>query len=97
MPAEPAERRWAGTSWEGRSRQGRALGSQVMGAGAEFASAAEWAAANLTFDIDQRVHTFELTIRALGGLLSAHTLATSDPLLLPGARHAPPARLPTDR
>ena len=63
-----------------------------MGAATEFASAARWAAANLTFDIDRRVHTFELTIRALGGLLSAHTLATADPALLPGA--LPPAPPP---
>ncbi len=59
---------------------------QVMGAGADFASAAAWAATNLTFDIDRRVHTFELTIRAVGGLLSAHVLATADATLLPGRR-----------
>lgn len=58
---------------------------QVMGEGSEFASAAAWAATNLTFDIDRRVHTFELTIRALGGLLSAHVLVAANPGLLPGA------------
>lgn len=36
------------------------------------------------FDVDTRVHVFEVTIRALGGLLSAHTLATADPTLVPG-------------
>lgn len=30
----------------------------------------------LTFDLDVRVHVFEVTIRALGGLLSAHQLLT---------------------
>lgn len=30
--------------------------------------------ANASFDVDHRVHVFEVTIRALGGLLSAHIL-----------------------
>ncbi len=36
------------------------------------------------FDRDARVHVFELTIRALGGLLSAHAALAADPGLAPG-------------
>jgi hypothetical protein len=54
----------------------------VFGAGEEFAKAVNWASKNLTFDLDKRVHTFELTIRALGGLLSAHMLAKQLPGVL---------------
>ena len=35
-----------------------------------------WLSANGTFDLDVRVHVFEITIRALGGLVSAHLLIT---------------------
>ncbi len=35
---------------------------------------------NVSFDLNIRVHVFETTIRVLGGLLSAHLLA-SDPNL----------------
>jgi Glycosyl hydrolase family 47 len=58
---------------------------QVMGAKAELREAVAWAGAELSFDIDKRVHVFELTIRALGGLLSAHALLQADPALVPGA------------
>lgn len=61
---------------------GRTL--QVMGAKAELREAVAWAGADLSFDIDKRVHVFELTIRALGGLLSAHALLEADPTLVPG-------------
>lgn len=36
------------------------------------------------FDVDARVHVFEVNIRALGGLLSAHTMIEMDPSLVPG-------------
>jgi Glycosyl hydrolase family 47 len=55
-----------------------------MGAKAELREAVAWAGAELSFDIDKRVHVFELTIRALGGLLSAHALLDADPTLVPG-------------
>lgn len=35
------------------------------------------------FDVDQRVNVFEVNIRVLGGLLSAHQLLISNPLLVP--------------
>ncbi len=35
------------------------------------------------FNVDARVHVFEVTIRALGGLLSAHSLLALDPRLAP--------------
>ena len=38
----------------------------------------------LLFNVDSRVHVFEVNIRALGGLLSAHTLIERDPSLVPG-------------
>ena len=39
----------------------------------------KWLRHNLTYDQDQDVNTFETTIRMLGGLLSAHYLATQLP------------------
>ena len=48
----------------------------VLGDAAEFASSVEWLHANLTFDQDVRVNVFECNIRILGGLLSAHLLAS---------------------
>ncbi len=59
---------------------------QVMGAKEELRTAVAWAAHSLHFDIDRRVHVFELTIRALGGLLSAHALIDADPSLVPGGQ-----------
>jgi hypothetical protein len=47
---------------------------QVMGEREQLREAVRWLAANVTFDIDARVHVFELTIRAVGGMLSAHML-----------------------
>ncbi|CAL5421746.1 unnamed protein product [Camellia sinensis] len=35
-----------------------------------------WLSENLTFDVDARIHLFECNIRVLGGLVSAHILAT---------------------
>lgn len=42
---------------------------------AEFALAREWIADNLSFDRDGDVSVFEITIRVLGGLLSAFHLS----------------------
>lgn len=50
-----------------------------------FRKSIQWICQNPTlFDVDARVHVFEVTIRALGGLLSGHTLASRDPTLMPG-------------
>ncbi|KAL4439416.1 hypothetical protein ABPG77_008745 [Micractinium sp. CCAP 211/92] len=56
----------------------------VMGERQQLRDAVRWLAANATFDVDARVHVFELTIRAVGGLLSAHMLLEQDPGLVPG-------------
>ncbi|RWR77120.1 alpha-mannosidase I MNS5-like protein [Cinnamomum micranthum f. kanehirae] len=48
----------------------------VMGNNTEFERAVLWLSENLTFDVDARINLFECNIRALGGLLSAHILAT---------------------
>lgn len=45
-----------------------------MGEQQQLQEAVAWLSANATFDVDARVHVFELTIRAVGGLLSAHML-----------------------
>ncbi len=47
---------------------------QVMGKQQELQDAVRKLSANTSFEVDQRVHVFELTIRAVGGLLSAHML-----------------------
>eukprot|EP00004_Rigifila_ramosa_P021518 TRINITY_DN5748_c0_g1_i1.p1 TRINITY_DN5748_c0_g1~~TRINITY_DN5748_c0_g1_i1.p1 ORF type:complete len:796 (-),score=157.68 TRINITY_DN5748_c0_g1_i1:14-2224(-) len=52
----------------------------LLGNRTEFASRVDWVAANVRFDKDINVSVFELTIRMLGGLLSAHILA-ADPRL----------------
>jgi len=46
--------------------------------------AVDWVSTQALFDIDARVHVFEVTIRALGGLLSTHTLLDADPHIMPG-------------
>ena len=43
-----------------------------------------WTQTSLDLDVDVRAHVFELTIRSLGGLLSAHSLLIRDPALMPG-------------
>ncbi len=53
----------------------------LMGLTAEADSTREFIAANLTFDHDQEVQVFEITIRHLGGLLSAYQ-STGDRRLL---------------
>ena len=41
------------------------------------------------FDVDQRVNVFEVNIRVLGGLLSAHQLLISKQSFVPGYPHPP--------
>ncbi|KAL5974276.1 Alpha-mannosidase I mns5 [Asimina triloba] len=48
----------------------------VLGNYTEFERAVLWLADNLTFDVDARINLFECNIRVLGGLVSAHILAT---------------------
>jgi len=50
----------------------------------ELRHAVRWAEQSLDLDVDVRAHVFELTIRSLGGLLSAHSLLVRDPALVPG-------------
>ncbi|XP_010913489.1 alpha-mannosidase I MNS5 isoform X2 [Elaeis guineensis] len=48
----------------------------VLGNFTEFQRGVLWLSDNLTFDVDARVNLFECNIRVLGGLISAHILAT---------------------
>ncbi|XP_050225349.1 alpha-mannosidase I MNS5 [Mercurialis annua] len=48
----------------------------ILGNYTEFERAVLWLSDNLTFDVDARVNLFECNIRVLGGLVSAHLLAT---------------------
>lgn len=48
----------------------------VGGNATMFAEAVRWAERNLSFDVDRTVSVFETNIRVLGGLLTAHLLAT---------------------
>lgn len=52
-----------------------------MGLKDEYAEAREWVANKLTFDKHRDVNLFEITIRALGGLLSAYNI-TGDQVFL---------------
>jgi hypothetical protein len=47
----------------------------IMGLDEEFAEARDWVANELTFNRDGKFNTFEITIRVLGGLLSAYHLS----------------------
>ncbi|XP_067012177.1 endoplasmic reticulum mannosyl-oligosaccharide 1,2-alpha-mannosidase isoform X2 [Anabrus simplex] len=47
----------------------------IMGMKEEFTEAREWVANNLHFDVNKDVNLFEVTIRVLGGLLSAYHLS----------------------
>eukprot|EP01062_Namystynia_karyoxenos_P059750 TRINITY_DN51173_c0_g1_i1.p2 TRINITY_DN51173_c0_g1~~TRINITY_DN51173_c0_g1_i1.p2 ORF type:complete len:835 (+),score=263.17 TRINITY_DN51173_c0_g1_i1:82-2586(+) len=49
----------------------------VMGNASEFRRAVDLVVGTVSFDLDVNVSVFETTIRVLGGLLSAHVLATS--------------------
>ncbi|KAJ9163709.1 hypothetical protein P3X46_023348 [Hevea brasiliensis] len=48
----------------------------ILGNYTEFGRAVLWLSENLKFDVDARVNLFECNIRVLGGLISAHLLAT---------------------
>ncbi|KAI9086456.1 hypothetical protein K1719_031540 [Acacia pycnantha] len=48
----------------------------IMGNSTEFKRAVLWLSENLTFDVDARINLFECNIRVLGGLISAHLLAS---------------------
>ncbi|XVF50267.1 hypothetical protein PTKIN_Ptkin04bG0082600 [Pterospermum kingtungense] len=48
----------------------------IMGNNTEFERAVIWLSENLIFDLDARINLFECNIRVLGGLISAHILAT---------------------
>lgn len=54
----------------------------VMGNATAFARGVALVGAHLTFDLDRNVSLFETTIRLLGGLLSAHALASETSLAL---------------
>ncbi|GAB2266099.1 Alpha-mannosidase I mns4 [Dionaea muscipula] len=48
----------------------------LLGDAEQFSSSVEWIGKNLQFDINKTVSVFETTIRVLGGLLSAHLVAS---------------------
>ncbi|CAL5198295.1 unnamed protein product [Lathyrus oleraceus] len=48
----------------------------IMGNDTEFEKGVRWLSENLTFDVDARINLFECNIRVLGGLVSAHLLAS---------------------
>lgn len=48
----------------------------LLGDRERFAASVEWIGKNLRFDINKTVSLFETTIRILGGLLSAHLIAS---------------------
>ncbi|XP_062608180.1 endoplasmic reticulum mannosyl-oligosaccharide 1,2-alpha-mannosidase-like isoform X1 [Saccostrea cucullata] len=50
----------------------------IMGLKDEYLEAREWVDKSLTFDKDKDVNLFEITIRALGGLLSAYHLTNDE-------------------
>jgi len=50
----------------------------IMGLEEEFAEARDWVATELTFNRKGRFNSFEITIRMLGGLLSAYHLSADD-------------------
>jgi mannosidase alpha-like ER degradation enhancer 1 len=49
----------------------------ILGEQKEFEKAVKLVIENIHFDLDVRVQVFEVTIRILGGLLSAHLLASN--------------------
>ena len=65
--------------------------AKIMGCEAEFGRAVAWLDGHFTMQRDHYVSVFELSIRVLGGLLSAYDLSR-DPRLLRVARRA--ARTP---
>jgi endoplasmic reticulum Man9GlcNAc2 1,2-alpha-mannosidase len=51
---------------------------RIMGLDDEFKEARKWVAEDLSFDRVGKLNTFEITIRVLGGLLSAYHLSNDD-------------------
>mmetsp|Transcript_157299 Transcript_157299/g.293448 ORF Transcript_157299/g.293448 Transcript_157299/m.293448 type:complete len:750 (+) Transcript_157299:33-2282(+) len=66
----------------------------LMGFREEFEEAARWVEHSLKFDYANLVSTFEITIRALGGLCSAHSLSGKE-VFLHRARELADKLLPT--
>lgn len=54
-----------------------------MNRSAEIQAAVKLIEQHVHFDIDHLVNVFEVNIRALGGLLSAHVLLKANPSILP--------------
>ncbi|CAH9095875.1 unnamed protein product [Cuscuta epithymum] len=54
----------------------------ILGNVTEFERAVLWLSENLSFDTDARINLFECNIRVLGGLVSAHLLATDSTNML---------------
>ncbi|KAG9125459.1 mannosyl-oligosaccharide alpha-1,2-mannosidase, partial [Ceratobasidium sp. 392] len=61
---------------------------------AEYRRARDWIAKDLDFDRDGRYSTFEITIRVLGGLLSAYALSGKDAIYLQRAQELADRLLP---
>lgn len=67
----------------------------LLGNATEFEARVRWVVEHVSFDVDQTVSLFETTIRALGGLLSAHLLALDPQLgLMRAGYHARGGLLP---
>ena len=66
---------------------------RLMGLDAEFAEGAAWVASHLDFDTPRDASFFELVIRVLGGLASAHDLS-GDPALAAAALNLADRLLP---
>lgn len=58
----------------------------VLKRGKDLRKAVLYISKSIDFDIDVRVHVFEVTIRALGGLLSGHVLLSRDSRMVPWYR-----------
>ncbi|CAH9146528.1 unnamed protein product [Cuscuta epithymum] len=54
----------------------------ILGNVTEFERAVLWLSENLSFDTDARINLFECNIRVLGGLVSAHLLASDSTNML---------------
>ncbi|KAG8696566.1 mannosyl-oligosaccharide alpha-1,2-mannosidase, partial [Ceratobasidium sp. 395] len=61
---------------------------------AEYRRARDWIAKELDFERDGRYSTFEITIRVLGGLLSAYALSGNDAIYLQRAQELADRLLP---
>ncbi|KAG5732498.1 Mannosyl-oligosaccharide 1,2-alpha-mannosidase MNS3 [Termitomyces sp. T112] len=77
---------------------------QLMGLNSEYTRARKWIANSLSFNRDGKYNTHEVTVRVLGGLLSAYHLSGGDTLYLERAKELAdrlmpafntPFRLPT--